>query len=124
MVDPRDIPFDESEFDIVETEAGLETELSAFEIAGLAIGGVTAINGAAVMASLAPVYTGVMAAAAGGLGWTGYRRRHELPLNPFSQEKAAKVEAAAKSVVKSDVAPEDQVPVTDFSGKPVDIEGL
>jgi hypothetical protein len=83
---------------------GLETELSAMELGGIAVGGVIAVNSTAVMAALAPVYTGVLATTAGGLGWVGFRRRMNLPINPFAQEPVAlpdPKEATAKPVVNT-----------------------
>lgn len=74
-----------------------ETDLSPLEVAGVAVAGVTAASGVAVMASMAPVYTTVMGVAAGGLAWTGYRKRLDLPLNPFEKGEAKSEPAPATS---------------------------
>ena len=94
---------------------GFETELSAMELASIAIGGVTVLNGAVVMAAAAPVYTSVMALAGGGLGWAGYRRRIGKSINPFASDDTIVEAKPAPAVVK---------PVVNTQGAEVEIETL
>lgn len=87
---------------VAESSDGLETELSAMELAGIAIGGVTVLNSAVVMAAAAPAYTSIMALAGGGLGWAGYRKRIGKSLNPFvSDDTIVEPKPEVKPVVNT-----------------------
>ena len=63
--------------------SGLDVDLNVFEMAALGVGAIVAVNGVAVCAAAAPIYTGTLLAGGGGLAYTGYRKRNDLPLNPF-----------------------------------------
>ena len=95
-------------------DQNFETDLSPLEVAGVAVAGVTAASGVAVMASMAPIYTTVMGVAAGGLAWTGYRKRLDLPLNPFEkgEAKSESTPATSNGVVEN------------IAGQPVEVATL
>ena len=107
----NDFDFDNS----VCEDDGIQTELSSLEIAGVAVGGVTAATGVAALASMAPVYTTVLGAVAGGLAWTGYRQRLDLPLNPFETGEAKSESAPATS---------NNGVVENIAGQPVEVATL
>ena len=111
MNDPRfadDLPMDAP-------GAGIETDLSGLEIAGLAVAGVTALNGVAVLTAAAPAYTAVMGAASAGLGWTGYRKRQGLPIIPGQ---------GASDTTPAPVAATQPGAVVNHAGAPVEVAGL
>ena len=66
------------------------TDFNIYEVAAMGIGGIVALNSVAVLATVAPTYVGVMAAAAGTATAAGYRTRKGLPLMPSfgSSDKA------------------------------------
>ena len=110
----------ESHWDLEDTFDGdysdnIETELSVMEIAGLAVAGVTALNGVAVLTAAAPAYTAVMGAGATALGWCGYRRRNDLPIVPGQ---------GSSDPTPAPVAAPQPGAVVDSAGKSVDVEGL
>ena len=103
------------DFDSVDAlSSDIQTDLSSLEIAGVAVGGVTAATGVAALASMAPVYTTVLGAVAGGLAWTGYRKRLDLPLNPFEkgEAKSESTPATSNGVVEN------------IAGQPVEVATL
>ena len=74
-------------------------DLNLYEVGAVASGAVLCLNGIAVVASLAPAYATVMGGAAAGLGYVGYRKRNDLPLNPFTKsEEDSFTDAPAEAV--------------------------
>ena len=111
-----DLHVNDFDFDSVDAlSSDIQTDLSSLEIAGVAVGGVTAATGVAALASMAPVYTTVLGAVAGGLAWTGYRKRLDLPLNPFEKGEAKSEPAPATS---------NNGVVENIAGQPVEVATL
>ena len=57
-------------------------DMGVMETVGVATAGILAAQSVLATAVAAPVYAGVMTAAAGGLVYAGYRKRKDLPLVP------------------------------------------
>ena len=57
-------------------------DMGVMETVGVATAGILAAQSMLATAVAAPVYAGIMTAAAGGLVYSGYRRRNDLPLIP------------------------------------------
>ena len=115
-VDAWDTDFAPDEIDTsLYADDGLDTELSVLEIASLAVAGVTALNGIAVLTAAAPAYTAVMGAGAATLGWTGYRKRQGLPVIPGQ---------GGNDTTPAPVAAPQPGAVVNTAGAPVDVEGL
>ena len=57
-------------------------DMGVMETVGVATAGILAAQSMLATAIAAPVYAGIMTAAAGGLVYSGYRKRKELPLVP------------------------------------------
>ena len=119
IVDAWDTDFAPGEVDTAPNADGIETELSALEIAGLAVAGVTALNGVAVLTAAAPAYTAVMGAGATVLGWTGYRKRNGLPVIPG---QATEDTTPATVAAPQPVAVASTPPITDRAGQEVNPE--
>lgn len=70
-------------------------DLNMYEVAAVASGSMIALNGLALLATVAPAYVGVVGSVAGGTAYVGYRKRNDLPLNPFTKtEEDGTVEIA------------------------------
>ena len=79
-------------------QAGFDVDLNMYEMAAVATGSVLALNGLAVVASMAPAYAGVMLSGTGSLAYLGHRTRQGLPLNPLAKSEETKTEAKPESV--------------------------
>jgi hypothetical protein len=113
-----DIEFDVSQFDDMDN---MDIELNPLEIGAIAVVGVTALNGVAVIASAAPAYVGVMSAAGAALGWCGFRKRQGLPIIPGQGD----VEVAVTAKVTPSPVPAPQAgTVTNATGKTINPEDL
>ena len=91
--------------------------LNIWEMAAVVSGGTLAVNGVALMASLAPSFTAVFGTTAAATAYVGYCKRHGLDFNPTTWEMFKKSKTAA-------VASPQPAAVTDTKGNAIEVENL
>ena len=114
--------FDDSQLN---TPVGVEApDLNMYEMGATAAGALIAVNGVAVCAATAPVYTGVLGITAGSLWYVGDCKRSGRKLNFFARDTKVKtkVDETSTEITEPDSVPTaetEPVQVQNFDGEPV-----
>lgn len=83
LLDDGFADFSNHQFDsLTDVDQQYVQDMGVMETVGVATAGILAAQSMLATAIAAPVYAGIMTAAAGGLVYSGYRKRKELPLVP------------------------------------------
>ena len=83
LLDDGFADFSNYQFDsLTDVDEQYVQDMGVMETVGVATAGILAAQSMLATAIAAPVYAGIMTAAAGGLVYSGYRKRNNLPLVP------------------------------------------
>ena len=83
LLDDGFADFSNYQFDsLTDVDEQYVQDMGVMETVGVATAGILAAQSMLATAIAAPVYAGIMTAAAGGLVYSGYRKRKDLPLIP------------------------------------------
>ena len=102
--------------DFTDHAGAVDMDLNMYEIGGTAAAAMIAVNGVAVSAAIAPVYTGVLGITAGSLWYVGDCKRTGRKLNFFARDTKVKAKVDETPTPVTEPTPGE---VVDHSGAEV-----